>query len=191
MSQIYKDRSTGPVPPAVPTEFTTDIQDLTIIASDIPSPLGSSVPIANIERLSGDDGIRTVSTPNAIGNNVTFRFIRGRTTTSGAATSTIITQPTLSDTVMTIQIIVAGYADNGAGAFAGIGAYGTAVVKNTAGVATLVNTADLIVNAEASLGAANVTVTTVGANLLVNVLGVAGFDIEWGACLPGITVSEQ
>jgi len=179
--------SSGPVPPSVPTSFTTDLNDTTILPGDIPPALGTSTPLLNVERLSGDDGIKTVATPNAAANNVTIRFIRGRTTTAGAVTSNLITQATLSNTTMTIQIIIAGYGSNNDG----IGYYGTAVVKNVAGTATLINTVDLIKNSDASLAASNATVTVSGGNLLVNVLGVAGVNIDWGACLPGITVSEQ
>ena len=88
---------------------------------------------------------------------------------------------------MTIQIIIAGYGNNNDG----IGAYGTAVVKNVAGVASLVNTVDLIINKDTSLADGNVTVGVSAGNLIVRVLGVAGVDIDWGGCLPGITVSEQ
>jgi len=179
--------SSGPVPPSVPTSFTTDLNDTTLLPDDINPPLGTSTPLLNVERLSGDDGIKTVAAPNAAANLVIIRFIRGRTTTAGAATSNLITQATLSNTTMTIQIIISGFGDNNDG----IGFYGTAVVKNVVGVASLVGTVDLIKNFDASLATATATVTTAAGNLLVNVVGVAGVNIDWGACLPGITVSEQ
>lgn len=48
MSQIYKDRSTGPVPPVVATTYTTDS--------------GNAVPAANILNVLGDPtGITTTS----------------------------------------------------------------------------------------------------------------------------------
>lgn len=175
------------LPPQVPESFTTDINDTAIQPGDIPAAAGTSTATAHILRLSGDNGIKTVSTPTAAGNNVTFRFIRGSNSTNGAATANLITQAVLTDSTMTIQIIVAGFSADGFG----IGAYGTAVVKNVAGVASLVNTVDLIVNADAALAACNVTVTTAGGNLLVNVLGAAGKIITWGSCLPGIVVSDQ
>lgn len=186
MSQFFSI-NTGNLPPAVPTSFTTDLNDTTIVAADIPAPLGTAIPAANVLRVSGDDGIKTVATPNAAGNNYTVRFVRGRTTTSGAATSNLITQSVLSNTTMTIQIIISGFGNNNDG----VGFYGTAVVKNVAGIASLINTTDIIKNSDASLAGTNVTVTTSGSDLLVNVVGVAGVDIQWGGCLPGITVSEQ
>lgn len=189
MSQAGQLSSTaGPVPPSVATSYTTDINDTTI--TTVPVAGGTAVPVANILRVSGDNGITTVATPNAdIPNNVTIRFIRGDTQTVGAQTKNVISQPTLTNSVLTIQIIVAGFSTDNLG----IGAYGTAVVKNIAGTASLLNTVDLIVNKDAGageLGAANITVTVSGANLLVNVVGVAGKTIDWGACLPGIVVSS-
>lgn len=177
----------GPVPPTVATSYTTDVNDTTIVAADIPAPEGTSIPSGNVLRVSGDDGIKTVSTPNAATNNLTVRFVRGRTTTTGAQTANLITQSILSNTTMTIQIIISGFSETNDG----VGFYGTAVVKNVAGTASLINTVDLIKNADTDLAGTTVTVTTSGGNLLVNVVGVAGENIQWGGCLPGITVSEQ
>lgn len=182
MSQIYKDRSTGPVPPAVPTSFATDLEDLTVGAAA--AAQGSVVPQSNILRIAGDNGIKTVET--SIPGDLQLRFIRGSATTNGAVTQTAITQPILTNSTMTIQIIVAGFSSDNLG----VGAYGTAVVKNVAGTLSVVNTVDLIVNTDAGLEAANVTVTTSGSNLLVNVVGVAAKTITWTACLPGIVTSS-
>lgn len=188
MSQIIKPlTSAGPIPPNIPTSFTTDLNDTAIMPGDLPAATGSSTPLANIERLSGDNGIKTVATPNAAANNVTVRFIRGQVQTTGAATETLITQAILSDSTMTIQIIIAGFSTDNLG----IGAYGTAVVKNVAGTASLINTVDLIVNGDTDLLPSIFTVDTSGGNLIVKVTGAAGKTINWGACLPGIVTSDQ
>lgn len=179
MSQIYRDRSTGPVPPAVPTSFTTDLQDTDILS--VPASQGTAVPQSNVLRVSGDNGIRTVATPNVAGN-YTVRFYRGDTTTSGAATSTVLSYPINEDTALTIQIIIAGYSDTSDA----IGAYGTAVVKNVGGVASLINTVDLIVNSDTDLLGCVFEVGISGTDLQINVTGVAGEDIAWTACLPGV-----
>lgn len=182
MSQIIKDLSAGPVPPSVPTSFSTDLEDLTVGASALAQ--GSVVPQSNVLRIAGDNGIKSVET--SIPGDLQLRFIRGSTTTNGAVTQTAITQPILSNATMTIQIIVAGYSvDN-----LGVGAYGTAVVKNVAGTLSLINTVDLIINKDSGLDSANVTITTSGTNLLLNVVGVAGKTITWTACLPGIVTSS-
>lgn len=181
MSQIYKSTLSSPLPPAVPTSFADDLSDTTILPGDINPSAGSSVPQANVLRVAGDNGIKTIYTPNAPGVMI-IRFVKGSTTTIGAVTSTVVSQAILVNATMTIQIIVAGYSTDNLG----IGAYATAVVKNVAGTLSLVGTVDIIKNSDSALNAGNVTVTTSGSNLIVQVTGVAGKTIAWDACLPGI-----
>lgn len=184
MSNAWLKTNTGSFP-SVPTSFATDIEDLTVGAAAAAG--GSVVPQSNILRVAGDNGITSVET--SIPGDLQLRFIRGEATTSDGLgqTQIAITQAILVNSTMTIQIIVAGYSTDNFG----IGAYGTAVVKNVAGTLSIINTVDLIVNKDSpDLDSANVTVTTVGTNLLVNVIGVAGKTIKWTACLPGIVVSD-
>ena len=182
MSQIIKNLLGGPVPPAVPTSFTTDLLDLNTGPSN--PPLGVVVPQANILRVAGDNGIKSVET--SIPGDLVLRFVRGSTVTVGAVTQTAVTQAILVGATMTIQIIVAGFsADN-----LGVSAYATAGVKNVGGVLSIINTVDVIINKDVGLDAVNVTVTTSGSNLLVNVVGVTGKTITWTACLPGIVTSS-
>ena len=181
MSNAYLLPTTGNLPPSVPTSFSLDINDTAIVPGDIPASAGSAVPVANVLRVSGDNGIKTIATPNAPGN-ATIRFIRGETTTVGFASSVCLTQPVVNNTTLTIQIIIAGYGDNNDA----IGAYGTAVVKNVGGTASLIEEVDLIVNADTSLIACDFNVLTSGANLEVNVTGVPGVTIAWTTALPGI-----
>lgn len=188
MSQAGQINSAaGPVPPEVAEIFAVDLNDPNIVPGEIPPSLGTAVPINNILRVSGDNGIKTVATPNADTSNFTIRFIRGGNNTVGAQTVNLITQAIVTDTTMTIQIIISGFSGTGDG----VGFYGTAVVKNVAGTATLINTVDLIKNADPDLAGTNVTVTTAGGSLLVNVVGVAGENIQWSGCLPGISLSDQ
>lgn len=182
MSQFYQGVTAGVLPPTVLTSFGTDLNDPTVPAASAAG--GTVAPVSNVIRAAGDNGIKTVQTSQA--GDLQIRFIRGQDTTTGVQTVTLITQSIPTDSTLTIQIIVAGFAsDNSA-----IGAYGTAVVKNVAGTASLIDDVDLIVNKETALSAANITVTTSGSDLLVNVLGVAGLDINWGAALPGIVLSS-
>ncbi len=184
MSQIYKDLSSGPVPPSVATSYATDLEDLTVGAAAAAG--GAVVPQASVLRVAGDNGIKSVETSNP--GDLQIRFIRGSTVTSDGAgqTQTAITQAILTDATMTIQILIAGFSSDNLG----IGAYGTAAVKNVAGTLTLLDPVDLIVNKDAALNTANVTVTTSGTNLLVNVVGVATKTITWTVCLPGIVTSS-
>jgi hypothetical protein len=186
VSQIIKDLSAGPVPPDVPTSFTTDIS--TTLATPA-AGLGTTTPVANNVRVSGDNGLVIVSDP-AQPSLMLVAFTSGSVTTSDGLgqTRTIIPFTLLTDSVLTIQVIVSGR-DTGTGD--GVGGYCTATVKNVAGVASIVGTApDILVTADASISTAAFTVGVSGAQFIVTVTGVAGRTINWDACLPGIIQSD-
>jgi hypothetical protein len=188
MSQFYIGVTAGALPPTVPTSFAADQSDPAIVPGDIAVSAGSATPQANVLRVAGDHGISTVVSPNVAGVLI-LRFISGYVTTVGAVTTTAVTQPIPTNTTMTIQILGSGYADENSA----VGFWGTAVVKNVAGVVTIINTVDLVFNRDSSgtLNTANATVTASGANLLVNVVGVAGRTIAWGVNLPGIILTQD
>jgi hypothetical protein len=188
MSQFWQGVTAGALPPAVPTSFAADQLDNTLTSADVAASGGSVAPIANSLRVAGDHGISTVVSNNAPGILI-VRFIRGYVTTVGAVTTTAITQPIPANTTMTIQILGSGYADDNSG----VGFWGTAVVKNVAGVVTLINTVDFVFNRDSSgsLNSSNASVTASGSNLLVNVVGVADRTIAWGVNLPGIILTQD
>ncbi len=182
MSQFFKDITAGTLPPTVPTSFTTDVQDLTIPA--LPAATGTVAPVANVLRVGGQDGIQTYQTGNA--GDLLIAFVSRGGQTIGATTVSLIVPVNLNSTE-TYQVLVAGLADNNDG----IGAFGSFVVKNIAGTASIVGggTVSLVVHKDASLITGNVTVTVVGSNVSINVLGVAGRTIDWFINLPGIAVA--
>ncbi len=108
MSQIFKSSVSGPVPPAVPTSFVTDVN----------SP---SVPIANIENVFGGsttantaNGIRTdgSSGSNTLTIQLTNRFSQ-TTTTIGAVNSVMTILTALSAGTYVLDLSVAAYATAG------------------------------------------------------------------------------
>lgn len=179
MSQIFKGGLSSS--PAVPTSFETDLQDTDTVA--LSASTGTVVPQLNILRLGGDNGIKTYEITQEAGS-LTVGFIRGSAqTTDGVTVTPVITQATNTDSTMTVQIIAAGFCTTNNDS---IGIYGTAVINNTAGVASLVNTVDIIKNSAASLATASLTITASGDSFIVNVTGVGGLTINWDICLPGI-----
>lgn len=179
MSQIFKSSVSGT--PSVPTSFDTDLQDTETVA--LTAATGTVVPQGNMLRLGGDNGIKTYEVTQEPGS-LTVGFIRGSAQTTDAVTVTpVITQATNTDSTMTVQIIAAGFCTTNNDS---VGIYGTAVINNTAGVASLVNTVDLIKNSAASLATCDLTITASGADFIVNVTGVAGLTINWDICLPGV-----
>ncbi len=183
MSQIYKAGVGGT--PSVPTSVTTDQVDS--VTAALVAPSGVVVPQLNTLRLGGDNGIATYAVtlqPGAL----TIGFIRGAAaTTDGVTVTPILTQSTNTNSVMTAQVLVAGFCTTNN---AGIGAYATFVIKNIAGTASLVEQADFIRSADASISTPNpepqISVTVSGASWTLNVVGVTGLDFMWEACLPGI-----
>jgi hypothetical protein len=186
MSQILSSSVAGT--PSVPTSVTTDQQDS--ITSILSAPNGTVVPQINILRIGGDNGIATYQVVNQPGA-MTIGFIRGGpVTTTNIQTTAVITQPVPTNSTMTLQIIASGFADNSDG----VGIYGNAVVKNVAGVVSIISqspiqTVDKIVNADASLTGVDLNLTVSANTFTVNVVGVAGRTITWEAALPGIIVS--
>lgn len=173
MSQIYKSLTSGPVPPAVPTSFVTDD--------------GTSIPALNIENILGVDstennvnGILTRANPN-LSNNlqiVITNRIQGVITTVGAVTSAIITfTPTIIGTYA-FECRVAAYNTT---SLLGSG-YSIFVAIRFDGVnSNLTGIADVIDNEEGAMSSANTTVTTAGANFLINGSGYLGQTINWSA----------
>ncbi len=186
MSQFFTTISGGNLPPQIPTEFDTDLEDTT--TSALTASTGTAVPQSNALRIGGDNGIKTYAITQQPGA-MTIGFIRGTGTTTDVQTTTIITQAVPSNSTMTIQVIAAGFADNNEAA----GMYGTAVVKNVAGTVSVVSTnpngIDLIKNTEATLAATDLSVTASGSNFIVSATGVLGRTISWDIVLPGIVAS--
>lgn len=184
MSQVYKAGVSGT--PSVPTSFTTDQVDSTTAA--LGAPLGTVVPQGNVLRIGGNNGVATFSVTNQPGA-LEIGFIQGAaTTTDGVTVVPVLTQPTVANSTLVSQIIVAGFCTAGTAANSSIGAYATVVINNTAGTARVVGTVDFIKNADVSLDGATLTVTVSGSNFIVNVIGVTGQTILWEVALPGIVV---
>lgn len=177
MSQIYKSLISGPVPPAVPTSFKTDVQDNFLFSAGS----GTSVPIANVEQIYGDNGIQTSA--NTVTNNVIqIRFNSANVNTVSNETVTAMLFPTINNSTFSTQVLVAGFC---ATQSQGVGGSTVATVVNVAGVATLVDEPDYDVNTGAALTDATFSVTAVGANLVISVTGSLGNPITWAVCTPG------
>ena len=172
MSQIFKSLVSGPVPPAVPTSFVTDIN----------SP---SVPIANIENVFGGfvstnsaNGIQTdgSSGSNTLTIELTNR-LRGSGTTVGA-TNTNLVIFALGATPAT-YIIDANFAGFEPTTPAGVGYSLFGSVRTDGATATLVGTPDKIKNEEAALAACDANIVVSGNNVILQVTGTAGLTVDW------------
>lgn len=177
MSQIFVPLTSGNIPAIIPLNFNVDLNEPTTAA--LLASAGTVTAVSNNIRIGGTNGIQTIQ--NGTAGDLIIGFVEASGTTVGATTASLSITVSLNS-VETYQIIVSGLADNNDG----VGAYGTAVAKNIAGVASIVGTADLIVNRDASLAGTNVTTGVAGDQFLVTVLGVVGRTINWNIALPGI-----
>ncbi len=167
----------GPVPPAVPTSFKTDIQDnFSFVAGT-----GTSVPIANVEQIYGDNGIQTSA--NTITNNVIqIRFNSAIVNTVSNETVTAMIFITNTNSTFSTQVLVAGFCSS---LGQGIGGNTVASVINVAGVASLIDTPDYDFNSGLGIQDASYTISASGANLIISVTGSLGNPIRWSICTPG------
>lgn len=169
--------TTGPVPPAVPTQFTAD--DATI-----------AIPVANnLNVLSRDttdnnaNGIQTTADPNSSDNlyvELTNRTRVTATTSDGGGqtqTVTIFTPPTASAIEFDVSFIGYDATNNEA---CGGGMEGIAR-RSGGGVTAIIGTNDTLDEFDAGLGAVDWDIVTDGTLIQAQFVGIAGRTINWSA----------
>ncbi|SRR5258708_6712284 len=180
MSQIIKNLASGPVPPAVPTNFVTDYNTAF-------SGPGSSVPQANVENVIGSfnsinnvNGIATRSTPDGLNNLLVLLTNRltGSATTVGTGTADVITfTPTVIGTYSieyrtaaynTTSALGGGYSFFGGIRFDGVSSH-------------ICDTFDEINNEEGAMSATDLVVVVAGANVILRSTGYAAQTINWSS----------
>ncbi len=164
--------TSGPVPPAVPTSFVTDVN----------SP---SVPIANIENVIGgattannNNGIRTdgSSGSNTLTVQLTNR-LQGTGSTVGAATTTLVTFALgATPGAYNVEAKFAGFEPT-TPASTGYTVIGT--VRTTGAAGALDGIPDETPIEHVALITSDVNFVISGNNLLLQVVGVAGLTISW------------
>lgn len=172
MSQAGEINSaSGPVPPDVPIIFqaqTNGVND------------GTATAAANILNVNGINGIVITASGNTLTISETEQFLTGTATTVDATTANISTLiPIPDDSATSIIVNIVGKAVGG-GSCSG---ESIGLAENTSGVVTIVGTSDVTRNNTAALAAWNVTLIVSGTNAAVQVLGVAGFTINWRATM--------
>ena len=172
MSQIYKSVSGTPT---VATTYQTND--------------GTATPAANILNVLGANGVNT----RATGNTITVELDNACESTGqtiGAQTTNIncITLGTTAGTY-SFRINVAGYVTAGGDSGDGIGYFFAGVVRTDGANGTLIGTPDKFGFEDASLLAADVSLSISGNDLIVAVTGTAGNTIDWSALTNGTFAS--
>jgi hypothetical protein len=173
MSQIYKSLASGPVPPSVPTQFTTDDGSIAI-------PVANNLNVLSVEVTDNNlNGIQTRANPNLsdfLYVELTNRLLGGASTNDGS-THTIITFPLGSTpAVFSFDGFISGLNTtnpSGASFFYSAGVRTDGITATEPGVE--------FTNAflETGMSLASVGATTSGNNLLITVTGIPGNNITW------------
>lgn len=183
MSQIIKNLSAGPVPPAVPTQFQTDVN----------SP---SIPVANLEKVFGGqvttNNTNGVQTDGSSGGNtltiqLTNRITGSATTTDGTTITTVYTfglGAAPATYLFTARLAVINLTDNLAAAY-----YANAAVRTTGAAGSLISTGNYFTSEEGAMSGIVIGNEVVGNNLLLVVTGLAGKTIHYQALTEYLFVS--
>lgn len=178
MSQIFKSSVSGPSPPTVPTQFTTDS--------------GIAIPAANnlnvVTPGGGTQGIMTSGAGSTITITVFPADVTGSVTTVGAQTLPVITFPLgATPGTYTFDCSVAGFATSGVGSPAGCGFTIVGSVRTDGATGTLVPNQAVDHFEEAVLTGVTSLIAVSGNNALINVSGISdggvGFVINWTSFL--------
>lgn len=184
MSQIYKDRATGPVPPTVVTQITTDVRDNTTTSPGTVIPVANNVNILGRDTVqNNDNGIRSDADANNSANcyiELTNRQT-GTVTTTDATLTTVITF-TLGASAGAYYIWGNAQAFNSstpaAGTYSFSGGYRTDGVT-----ATELGTEFHDDFEDPSFVTADVFLNVSGNTVLVQVQGVAATTINWNTMI--------
>lgn len=159
-------RSTAGSMPTVPTSFVTDD--------------GTAIPAANILNVLGGTGIDTFADPN-LSNNLYIKL-----SNSGSATTQTIGATTSDVTIINLGAIpsigvfvsrVVGF--DAGGSNNSVAFVITRAAKTDGATATLLSASSTLKFEDVAFNAADANVIVTGNSVIVRVLGVAGFTINW------------
>lgn len=165
----------GPVPPAVPTSFHTDVN----------SP---SVPIANVENVFGgeiitnnNNGIQTdgSSGSNTLTVQLTNRIsVTATTSDGGGQTKNVLLMTPINSTSITFRVLVSGYDSINN---LSIGGEELGLVRTSTGIVTIVGLNDTFDVSDVSLDNSDWNIISTSPTLTIQFVGIAGHTIVWRA----------
>lgn len=186
MSQFYlkSNGGTGPLPPTVPTSFKVDLQQDGSLGGTV-VPNNNSVNVfGNPSDPFGTMGIVTKAIQTNVPNDTIYiAFVDGKTITSDAAVTPIITLIITDNSSFTITALATAYDTASGNSF---GARLLVIGSNTGGVTNIEAVLEKISGGLSPLNDCALNATVSGANLIFTVQGVAGRTIKWHVILPGI-----
>jgi hypothetical protein len=175
LSQIYKSLVSGPVPPAVPTQFTAD--DATIGVS-----VGNNFNLFSRDTTEdNDNGIRTTTDPNGSDDHYTELTNRlfGTVSVTGAVTGNLITFALAGAAASYRFTFEVTGRDTTTGDAVGYSVFGSA--KTDGATATIVATPFVDNDEDASLIGGSIDLVASGNSVILQPTGVAGQTITYKA----------
>lgn len=174
MSQLYKNLAAGPVPPTVPTQFTTDDGSIAIPSANNLNVLSTAVTENNL------NGIQTRAVaPNSdnLFIELTNRATGAVSTNDATPTNAIVFPLAASPTVYVFSGLITAFDTTD---IAGAGYFFTAAARTTGAAAILISAPKFdTIFEEAGISPADIDITVSGNNFNVVVIGIAAKAIDW------------
>lgn len=173
MSQIAKNLAAGPVPPAVPTSFVTDINSPAIPVANVLNEVGGFVSTNNVNGIQTDGS----SGSNTLTIQLTNR-ITGTGTTIDTGTADVITfTPTVIGTY-SIEYRTAAYNTTSSlgGGYSFFGG-----IRFDGANSFICDTFDEINNEEGAMSNTDLAVVVSGADVILRATGYLGQTINWSS----------
>lgn len=176
MSQTGSYSSASPAPPGT----------VTALQGNTGGPVGPNG--SGIINVVGTGNLTVTGNPGTFTETISqTNFVSGTTTTSGAVTGNVITFPLGSTPgVYTVDVMIAGFTTSGGPLGTGYTIVGT--VRTDGATATLTGQAPDHFE-EGALSAGSADLVASANNLIVQVTGTAGYNIDWSAQMTFVFVS--
>ncbi len=160
--------SGGPIPPTIPTQFTTDFAANGSTTGIVVPENNNVYVLGNPPAPVGTTGIVTQAFQTTVPNDtILVRFLDGSITTSD----------------FTLQMLVTAYETATGLTFGG---RLTVIGVNNAGTVTIAAQLEKLQDGSGALAACSFTATPSGTQINLTVTGIAGRTIDWHAITPGI-----
>lgn len=187
MSQIYKPlTSAGPIPPIIPTTFTTHDGAATPAANNL-NVFTSQTGVTTAGTDNNIKGVTTSATGSTVNVILTNRITGTATTTDGVTPANVFTfnLGAIPGTYLFRSYLVVYDLTGSLG-----GGYSSfATVRTTGAVGTLLNTGNFFISEEGALSALDLANEVTANTLQLNVTGIAGKTIHYNALTEFIFVS--
>lgn len=179
MSQFYIQTSggVGPIPPTVPTNFTTDFGSVT--------PANNNVNVLGHPTAANQQGIITQAvTQNSPNDTIFVRYISNAVTTLNGATTIALTVIIPDNTSFTAEAVISAFCPGTGDAFGG---RMTCIGVNLAGIVSVLTEIENVSSGSNVLNNCHINFDGQGNTLAVAITGIAQ-QVDWKVLIPVIAI---